>query len=352
MSVVEVSRFLMVVAISTALVRDYLIVRKQGGEKKNISDEDDKTPFFALCMTTLDKNGSPIKEWDQINTLTRFHNQRQPMGERIPVVEFVLGELTFKILEMSEFPVTRFKDLACLWFDWKGLNLHNFEEAHTDVNITVKMKFDKNTNRVYFIPMTRGDLTLIDDDFNADTDIHNLLLKSSKVNIRFDRVEKQVRDADTRLCPENRRRISKCVTEEAINKWGSLPFDAPFVGLDDTPFTNAANQFLPQCLSQCASKPCIATTFKRTSNIENPSIQDGRKIVEVAAKMQFPCDPKTKIKNLPRLRPSLESLIKIAVLWTLLEIVFYVNFSVTPITVAIIAAYSYLESDKMHNWIT
>lgn len=129
-------------------------------------------------------------------------------------------------------------------------------------------KFHKSTDRIYLSPMRLDDMVPNEEDFNDETDIYDLLRNSSAVSIRFDTHKKEWWVADTKLCYDNRRCISKCVTKEAMRKLNAIPHDSQFVGFNDKAYTYLATQmFLPYCLPRCTSEHLIVMTLKRASSI-------------------------------------------------------------------------------------
>lgn len=342
----------MALAVAFALAKDYITDHKDsstsGGETKILEGN---APYFAVCMTTLDKNGQKIWDWDQINTLDRFNNRRQSMDKRFLEFEFRCHGLTWTLRKFTDQVVTRFKDLTCSWVDWDGLHQLPIcrQAVRGDINFTLRFRFDENTERVHFVPMRPAEMVLADEDFAGDSDITDLLRKSSQVSMRIDRVDKDVYGVDTKLCPKHRHCMLKCLVNRTVSDWNAVPYDLLVTGDGDLSFTNAAKQFLPHCLPQCKTKHCTATTFKRTTNIEVPNVHEGRTVVEVEAKMQFPNVYKKLFTEQTSVRSSLDYLIAIVIFWALIEIIFFLNFSVTPFLVAILSFYIYYYFENVSN---
>lgn len=244
---------------------------------------------------------------------------------------------------------TRFKDFTCTWLDWNMVfdfskSKDSEECASGKIMFELKMKFDENTNRVYLIPVRSAD-ALIDEDFNNETNIYELLRNSSQVAIRFATIAKQVSGVNTRLCHENRVCISKCVTKKTKNILKSVSDNEPFIGNSDMPYTNLAKQFLPHCLPQCTSKHCIATDLKLGSATESANLRDGRRIVQVHVQIQHPRVHTKLVAEVTVPLPSLATLMKIIGLWTLMEITFANEFFITPFVVAVFGCYVYMAFD-------
>lgn len=78
-----------------------------------------RAPNFALCMTTLLKNGSKAGD-HKFETPERFYNESDPKLNSHPLRVTIKTPI---VLEQTKIQLlTRYKHLTCVWINWDLIN--------------------------------------------------------------------------------------------------------------------------------------------------------------------------------------------------------------------------------------